>query len=192
MKRENQNIYQLGCILNIFLNNCWNKEELKTLFRNTIQRRTTVKACVQSRFWAGSNGKQVQLIWTENELINRTLGLPGSPMIKTLCFHCRGCCFVVQSLNKESCPTLCNPMDCGPPDSSVHGISQARILVRLFPSPGHLSDPGVEPMSPASAAAFLSWVTKKAPTAGGLGSIPSQGTKILHAMQQGQKKKTRR
>ena len=24
--------------------------------------------------------------------------------------------------------TLCNPMDFGPPDSSVHGISQARIL----------------------------------------------------------------
>ena len=28
----------------------------------------------------------------------------------------------------QSCLTLCNPMDCSPPDSSVHGISQARIL----------------------------------------------------------------
>ena len=28
----------------------------------------------------------------------------------------------------QSCPTLCDPMDCRPPDSSVHGISQARIL----------------------------------------------------------------
>ena len=27
-----------------------------------------------------------------------------------------------------SCPTLCNPMDRGPPGSSVHGILQARIL----------------------------------------------------------------
>jgi len=26
------------------------------------------------------------------------------------------------------CPTLCDPMDCSPPGSSVHGISQARIL----------------------------------------------------------------
>ena len=25
-------------------------------------------------------------------------------------------------------PTLCNPMDCSPPGSSVHGIPQARIL----------------------------------------------------------------
>ena len=26
------------------------------------------------------------------------------------------------------CPTLCNPMDCSPPGSSLHGIPQARIL----------------------------------------------------------------
>ena len=31
-------------------------------------------------------------------------------------------------VKSQSCPTLCNPMDCGPPDSSVHGILQARIL----------------------------------------------------------------
>ena len=28
----------------------------------------------------------------------------------------------------QSCPTLCNPMDCSPPGSSVHGIFQARVL----------------------------------------------------------------
>ena len=28
----------------------------------------------------------------------------------------------------HSCPTLCDPMDCSPPGSSVHGILQARIL----------------------------------------------------------------
>ena len=28
----------------------------------------------------------------------------------------------------QSCPTLRDPMDCSPPDSSVHGISQARVL----------------------------------------------------------------
>ena len=28
----------------------------------------------------------------------------------------------------QSCPTLCNPTDCSLPGSSVHGISQARIL----------------------------------------------------------------
>ena len=28
----------------------------------------------------------------------------------------------------QSCPTLCEPMDCSPPGSSVHGIFWARIL----------------------------------------------------------------
>ena len=28
----------------------------------------------------------------------------------------------------QSCPTLCDPMDCSLPGSSVHGISYARIL----------------------------------------------------------------
>ena len=28
----------------------------------------------------------------------------------------------------QSCPTLCDPVDCSPPGSSVHGILEARIL----------------------------------------------------------------
>ena len=28
----------------------------------------------------------------------------------------------------QSCPTLCDPVDCSPPGSSVHGILQARVL----------------------------------------------------------------
>ena len=35
-------------------------------------------------------------------------------------------CVHAQSL--QSCMTLCNPMDCSLPGSSVHGTSQARIL----------------------------------------------------------------
>ena len=31
-------------------------------------------------------------------------------------------------VHMQSCLTLCDPMDCSPPESSVHGISQARIL----------------------------------------------------------------
>ena len=31
-------------------------------------------------------------------------------------------------LAAQLCPTLCDPMDCSPPGSSVHGILQARIL----------------------------------------------------------------
>ena len=28
----------------------------------------------------------------------------------------------------QLCPALCNPINCSPPGSSVHGILQARIL----------------------------------------------------------------
>ena len=35
------------------------------------------------------------------------------------------CCSCLVS---KSFPTLCNPVDCSPPGSSVYGISQARIL----------------------------------------------------------------
>ena len=31
-------------------------------------------------------------------------------------------------MHDQSSPTLCNPRDCSPPGSSVHGIFQARIL----------------------------------------------------------------
>ena len=38
------------------------------------------------------------------------------------------CCAVCYAQWLQLCLTLCNPMDCNPPGSSVHGISQARIL----------------------------------------------------------------
>ena len=31
----------------------------------------------------------------------------------------------------QSCPTLCDPMNCSPPGSSVHGILQVRILEQV-------------------------------------------------------------
>ena len=34
----------------------------------------------------------------------------------------------VKVLVTQSCPTLCNPVDCSPLGSSVHGTLQARIL----------------------------------------------------------------
>ena len=34
----------------------------------------------------------------------------------------------VKSEVAQSCPTLCDPMDCSLPGFSVHGIFQARIL----------------------------------------------------------------
>ena len=36
--------------------------------------------------------------------------------------------YIVKSEVAQSCPALCDPMDCSLPDFSVHGIFQARVL----------------------------------------------------------------
>ena len=48
---------------------------------------------------------------------------------------------VKESEVAQSCPTLCDPMDCSLPGSSVHGILQARMLewVAIFFSGGSSS-----------------------------------------------------
>ena len=47
-------------------------------------------------------------------------------------------------------------MDSSPPGSSVHGISQARVLGWVaFPSPGGLPNPGMEPTYTALAGGFF-------------------------------------
>ena len=57
----------------------------------------------------------------------------------------------------QSCPTLCDPMDCSLPDSSVHGILQAKILEWVaMPSsrgssqPVRLGQAGSSPLAPPS------------------------------------------
>ena len=54
--------------------------------------------------------------------------------LKTSCIVCR-----VHAKSLQSCLTLCHPMDCRPPGSSVLGLLQARILEWVaIPSPGKL------------------------------------------------------
>ena len=48
----------------------------------------------------------------------------------------------------QSCPTLCDPMDYGPPASSVHGILQA-IILKWVAYLVDLPNLGVKPGSPA-------------------------------------------
>ena len=50
----------------------------------------------------------------------------------------------------QLCLTLCGPVDCSLPGSSVRGILQARILEWVAISFSRdLPDPGIEPGSPA-------------------------------------------
>ena len=59
--------------------------------------------------------------------------------------------------------TLCDPMDCSPPDSSVHGILQARTREWVaMPSSRAFLDPGIELaslVSPALASGFFTTST---------------------------------
>ena len=74
----------------------------------------------------------------------------------------------------ELCPTLCEPVNCGPPGCSVHGISQARALewAPSFFSRG--SRPlGGGPGSPALAGRFFPPVPPGRP--GGTASVCSPG-----------------
>ena len=62
-------------------------------------------------------------------------------------YKCVCVCVCVQSL--QSCSTLCDPMDCSPPGSSVHGDSPGKntgvgchaLLQGVFPTQG--SNPGL-------------------------------------------------
>ena len=54
----------------------------------------------------------------------------------------------------QSCPTLCDPMDCSLPGSM--GFSRQEYWSGLpFPPPGDFPDPGMEPTSPALAGGFF-------------------------------------
>ena len=65
------------------------------------------------------------------------------------------CVCVLYAKSFQSCPTLYDPVDYSPPDSSVHGILQAKIQGSIATSSSKdLPDSGIEPkslMSPALA-----------------------------------------
>ena len=61
-------------------------------------------------------------------------------LLKCVTFLSRSVPFELESESEivQSCPTLCDPMDCSQPGSSVHGGVQARVLewVAIFFSKG--------------------------------------------------------
>ena len=65
----------------------------------------------------------------------------------------------VRAKSLQSFVTLCNPKDCSPPGSSVHGFSRQEYWSGMpCPPPGDLPNPGIEPtslMSPALAGGFF-------------------------------------
>ena len=62
----------------------------------------------------------------------------------------------------QLCPTLCDPMDWGLRDSSVHGILPARILEWVaITFSGGLPNPRIEPRSPTLQMVIYIWPTSE-------------------------------
>ena len=68
-------------------------------------------------------------------------------------------------MHAQLCLTLCDPMDCSLPGSSVHGIMPARILkwVAISFSKGSSQHRGIEPMSPEAPALAGGFLTTEPP-----------------------------
>ena len=71
--------------------------------------------------------------------------------------------FKYESLLAQSCPALCDSMNCSPPGSSVHGILQARKLawVAISFSRGSLRPRNLTQVSCIAGRFFTNWDTKK-------------------------------
>ena len=67
-----------------------------------------------------SNAEEAEVEWFYEDLQNLLELTPPKDVL-----------FIIGEKKSEvtqSCPTLCNPMDCSPQGFSIHGIFQARVL----------------------------------------------------------------
>ena len=118
------------------------------------------------RSFGKGNGKPLQYSclgnpWTEEP--GRLQSIPSkrvghslaTKQQQILSSYCSFCVLVLHSRL-----TLCNPLDCSPPGSSVHGFPRQKYWRGLpFPTSGDLCNPGIKPMSlvsPALAGKFFS------------------------------------
>ena len=77
-------------------------------------------------------------------LILAPASIPITNQVSHLTFKLLCVCVCVCVLVSQLCLTMCDPMDCSPPGSSVPVILQARILdLVAIPSPGDLPNPGI-------------------------------------------------
>ena len=65
----------------------------------------------------------VDVVLSSNNFIYLLIGYAGSSLSFSLVVAA-----VAAAKSLQSCPTLCDPIDSSLPGSSIHGISQARVL----------------------------------------------------------------
>ena len=117
-----------------------------------LARQVKAQGSLDGRAWGGEKTQVSECLWEAELPVNlnqsaQTEHAFGSEPLNWEGLRCSPLCCVK---SHQSCPTLCDPMDCSPPGSSVHGILQARILQWVPMPSGDLSHPGIEPASPKS------------------------------------------
>ena len=93
--------------------------------------------------------------WSSREMMSQCLWQP----LAHLCLKWKES----ESEVAQSCPTLCDPVDCSPPSSSIHGILQARILewVAISFSRGSSRPRNRTQVSRIAGRHFILWATKE-------------------------------
>ena len=92
--------------------------------------------------------------------------------------YCSSSLRIMCAQSLQWCPTLCHPVYCSPPGSSVHGIPRQEYWSGLpCPPPGDLPISGIEPASPVSPAMASRFFTTELP---GKPFILSKGKLTLH------------
>ena len=112
-----------------------------------------------------------------NQLFLEPLWKTIRRFLKNLKIELLCCC----CLFAKSCPTLCNPMDCSPPGSSVHGILQVRMLkwVAIYFSRGSSQPRDQTQVFWTAGRLFTFWATRESNPATPLLRIYTKKAKAL-------------
>ena len=90
-------------------------------------------------------------------------------------FECVAAAAAAAAKSLQSCQTLCDPMDCSPLGSSVHGIFQARVLSNLLLITTQGASLGTHTIIWFLTSLVAQTVKASAYNTGDLGSIPGLG-----------------
>ena len=115
--------------------------------------------------WTGAYQAALSMGFSRQEYWSGVpLPSPTVPLTPKLFLPLRDLLITACMLNCSVCPTLCNPVDCKPLGSSVHGIFQGKNtgLSHHFLSRGS-SQPGIEPETPESPASAGRFFTTELP-----------------------------
>ena len=116
---ETQELFNISKAINVAHH--INKQKIKLCdHTNGCRNWLWAKSIIHPWFW-GCGGKSLNKLGIKGNSLN---------LVKVICENLHNKRLETKSESEvaQLCPTLCDPMDCSLPGSSVHGIFQARVL----------------------------------------------------------------